>query len=155
MTAGPAPDRLLSEGGCLCGAVRYRLAGAPTSSALCHCRSCRRASGAPTVAWVTFARRDVEILAGVPVRFESSPGIVRQFCGRCGSPLIYEIVREDSIDITTASLDDPDRFPPASEVWLAHRLGWQPAQAALLHFEGSSQTSEANTGGPTANDRLA
>jgi len=43
----------MSEGGCLCGAVRYRMVGAPLSSAICHCASCRRASGAPTVAWLT------------------------------------------------------------------------------------------------------
>ncbi|HLW22758.1 MAG TPA: GFA family protein [Steroidobacteraceae bacterium] len=134
MRSDPRPD----EGGCLCGAVRYRVRGEPRSSALCHCRSCRRASGAPTVAWVTFARSEFEIVAGAPERFESSPGVLRQFCGRCGSPLTYELVREDSIDVTTASLDEPNRFAPSREVWLSHRLEWQPVQPGLAHFEGSS-----------------
>lgn len=42
------------EGGCLCGAVRYRVGGAPISSGICHCRSCRRTSGSPTLPYVTF-----------------------------------------------------------------------------------------------------
>ncbi len=117
--------------------MRYRIRGPVLSSALCHCRSCRRASGAPTVAWLTLARTDVQ-LTGSPVRFESSPGIVRQFCGRCGSPLTYEIVAEPTIDLTTATLDEPSAFPPTHEVWLEHRLSWQPAQPALVGCPRSS-----------------
>ncbi len=42
------------EGGCLCGAVRYRVNGAASYPVVCHCESCRRACGAQAVAWVTF-----------------------------------------------------------------------------------------------------
>ena len=50
MTDDPA------EGGCLCGSVRYRVAGDPVAATLCHCRSCRRASGGTNVAWAVFDR---------------------------------------------------------------------------------------------------
>jgi hypothetical protein len=43
---------IVSEGGCLCGAVRYRITGEPRSSSTCFCRSCRLASGATPVAWL-------------------------------------------------------------------------------------------------------
>ncbi|HEX6636422.1 MAG TPA: hypothetical protein VF033_02095 [Steroidobacteraceae bacterium] len=40
------------EGGCACGAVRYRLASAPFDAGYCHCEVCRRSSGAPvSPAW--------------------------------------------------------------------------------------------------------
>jgi hypothetical protein len=42
--------KLTLEGGCLCGAVRYRLNGEIEESAYCHCRTCQRQSGAPVVA---------------------------------------------------------------------------------------------------------
>ena len=42
------------EGGCLCGATRYRATGRPTSTMICHCQTCRRAAGSPDVAWVRF-----------------------------------------------------------------------------------------------------
>ena len=40
-----------AEGGCLCGAIRYRVDGEVEDSAYCHCRTCQRQSGAPVVAW--------------------------------------------------------------------------------------------------------
>lgn len=40
------------EGGCRCGAIRYRITGEPLSAGFCHCRMCQRAAGAPVVAWV-------------------------------------------------------------------------------------------------------
>jgi hypothetical protein len=106
--------------------VRYRFSGAPLSSTSCHCQSCRRASGAPVVAWITVRRSELSILAGTPAIFHSSPGVTRQFCNRCGTALTYASGRHvDTIDITTASLDDPLAYPPTTEVWLEHRLSWQ------------------------------
>ena len=131
------------EGGCLCGTIRYRITGAPMHSVICHCRSCRRASGAPTVAWVTAERSQVEFLAGTPRAFQSSPGVVRQFCAACGSALTYS--NSDSpttIDLTTASLDDPSRFPPTKEVWMEHRVSWQPIDPALTQHPGWSMSEQ-------------
>jgi hypothetical protein len=126
-------------GGCLCGAVRYRVTGAPAHSVICHCASCRRASGAPTVAWLTVDRRCFEIVAGQPTAFRSSPGVIRQFCGSCGSALTYENDKTPiSIDVTTATLDEPDRFPPTAEVWLQDHLAWQPTHPKLDQHIGSS-----------------
>jgi hypothetical protein len=116
--------------------VRYRFSGTPSSSANCHCRSCRRASGAPVVAWTTVRRSEFTILSGIPAVYHSSPGVTRQFCGRCGAALTYETERHpDTIDITTASLDYPDDYPPTTEVWLEHRLSWQPTSPDTQKFE--------------------
>lgn len=121
------------EGGCLCRAIRYRVTGAPQYSVLCHCATCRRASGAPSVAWLTFDRRQVEFLSGTPQSYRSSSGVVRRFCGTCGSAISYENAGSpQSIDLTTASLDDPQAFPPSDEVWVEHKLPWQPVNV-LLH----------------------
>jgi hypothetical protein len=131
----------MNEGGCFCGAVRYHLRGSPVSSAICHCESCRRASGAPSVAWVTIELEKFQFIKGEPAAYPSSPGVLRRFCGRCGSPLTYENSKfRGTIDITTATLDDPSRFPPTQEVWLDDRLLWQPANADLKHYPGLSLT---------------
>jgi hypothetical protein len=115
----------VAEGGCLCGAIRYGAVGEPANATLCHCRTCRKAAGAPLVAWVTFATNGFSFLSGVPIRFRSSPKVVRTFCGACGTPLTY--VHEDfpsGIDVTICSLDDPARFQPADHTWVSHRLPW-------------------------------
>jgi hypothetical protein len=129
------------EGGCLCGAVRYRISGSPFSSANCHCESCRRASGAPAVAWISIQRSELEILSGTPTIFHSSPHVTRQFCGICGTALTYETTDSSStIDITSASLDDPNAFPPTAEVWLEDKLTWAASNARLDQFARSSSS---------------
>lgn len=128
------------EGGCLCGAVRYRIVGAPRAAAACHCRSCRLACGATPVAWTVFNRRDFEFVAGAPVRFGSSPGVTRSFCGRCGTPLAYQTDDgPDTIDVTTATLDRPEAFPPTKEIWLEHKVPWVPVNEKLPHFATTSK----------------
>lgn len=128
------------EGGCFCGAIRFRLIGDPLHSLICHCTSCRRASGAPSVAWLTFDRRQVEFLCGEARCFRSSPGVVRRFCANCGSQISYETdASPASIDLTTASLDDPAAFPPSREVWVEDKLGWEALDDSLEHCaRGSS-----------------
>jgi catechol 2,3-dioxygenase-like lactoylglutathione lyase family enzyme len=113
------------EGGCLCGAVRYRATGAASFPTLCHCTSCRRAAGAPAVAWVTFPAASFRFTRGEPARFRSSPPVVRSFCARCGTPLTYEHEAfASAVDVTTASFDEPERFPPVDHTWTSERLSW-------------------------------
>jgi len=128
------------EGGCLCSAIRFRISGEPIFSIVCHCSTCRRASAAPTVAWLTFDRGQVEMLSGSPRTYRSSQGVVRQFCGTCGSQLAYENIESPTtIDITTASLDNPNLFPPTLEAWLEHRVPWQTPDATRAQYPRSAQ----------------
>lgn len=127
------------EGGCLCSAIRFRISGEPSFSNVCHCATCRRANAAPTVAWLTFDRSQVEFLTGHPRVYRSSQGVARQFCGTCGSQISYQsATRPQSIDITTASLDNPNLFPPTFEVWLEHRVSWESPDESRAHYPRST-----------------
>jgi len=106
-------DLKSDEGGSLCGKVRFRVTAEALKSGYCHCRVCQRSSGAPVVAWVTFPATGFSWIAGTPGTDASSARAKRQFCAACGSYLIFR--SEDSpaeVSINTASLDDPDEFPP-------------------------------------------
>jgi hypothetical protein len=130
----------IHQGGCLCSAIRFRVSGEPVFSSICHCATCRRASGAPAVAWLTFDRGQIKFLTGLPRIFRSSQGVVRQFCAACGSQLSYETTTSPTtIDITTVSMDNPDLFPPTLEVWLEHRVSWQTANQTLAQFRRGTQ----------------
>jgi hypothetical protein len=87
------------EGGCLCGAVRYRISGAPRSADYCHCRMCRRAAGAPVVARLTVANGFFSWTRGEPAVYRSSLDAERFFCRECGTQLALR----DEPDF----LDDP------------------------------------------------
>lgn len=120
------------EGGCLCGAVRYRVSGQPVAATLCHCADCRRASGGTNVAWAVFDKGDFEWLAGEAADYSSSPGIHWLFCRDCGTTLGYlRSERPDHMDVTTGSLDEPDRHPPDVEIWVKQRIGWEELHSSL------------------------
>lgn len=113
------------EGGCFCGAVRYEANGECSNTMICHCQSCRRVAAAPVVAWVTFPASGFRFTKGKPSEFRSSAPVTRTFCAACGTPLTYRNDKHpDSLDITTASLDEPARFPPTHHSWLGHDLAW-------------------------------
>ena len=116
----------MHEGGCLCGAVRYRVTGEPVASGVCHCRTCRKTASAPTLPFVAFPADAFAFTQREPAQFRSSPRVARTFCGRCGSPLTYRNDdAPDRIDVMTCSLDDPEAFPPGFHVWVGHRLAWE------------------------------
>ena len=115
----------VTEGGCLCGALRYRVHSQPTTSMICHCRTCRKAAGSPVVAWLTFPLDRFMIVCGTPAEFRSSPQVIRTFCRACGTPLTYvHTDRPAEIDVTTCSLDNPDTFPPSHHSWVSHDPRW-------------------------------
>jgi hypothetical protein len=128
-----------AEGGCLCGAVRYRVSGKAVATTLCHCRSCRRASGGTNVAWAVFDKSAFEWTSGQPDAYSSSAGINWLHCGTCGSLVGYtRSSRPEHMDITTGTLDQPDRYPPAAEIWLDHRIDWETLDPSLPKFGQSS-----------------
>jgi hypothetical protein len=123
------------SGGCLCGAVRYRLAGAVTTLCYCHCTSCRRATGAPAVPWGTFARSAFSLTRGNLAEYRSSPPVARGFCAQCGTSLTYRSERRASeIDVTLASLDDPGVLVPQMHVWVSDKLPWMSIRDGLPQF---------------------
>lgn len=123
------------EGGCLCGAVRYVIKGPFTYSGHCHCRSCQRAIGAGFVTWVGAKPETFEVTKGEITYCETSPGIQRGFCGRCGSSLTYGGEGWDDIGVTAASLDDPAEARPESNVYLDHRQPWVVIDESLRKYD--------------------
>jgi hypothetical protein len=113
------------DGGCLCGAVRFRAVGAPRWTAWCHCQSCRRHSGAPVSVFVAFETSAVEVTQGAITKFPSSPGTVRGFCATCGSTLTCEgCVRPDELHIHVGAFDRAAEFGPSFHIFAEERLPW-------------------------------
>ena len=113
------------EGGCLCGAIRYRTSGSAYGITHCHCRTCRRTSGTPFVTWAGFDRDKFAFTQGQPASHASSPNVLRAFCATCGTALTYQ--RADvpgSIDVTLGSMDDPEALKPEDHTWTENRLSW-------------------------------
>jgi hypothetical protein len=124
-------------GGCMCGAVRYEASGEPISVIYCHCESCRKHSGAPVVALAGYKRDDVRFSEGTRAIYESSPGVERGFCARCGTTLTWEGDGEELgplVEIHIGTSDDPSRLPPQLHVHHAERIPWFETADSLPRY---------------------
>jgi len=130
---------LLFEGGCLCGAVRYRATAAPVRGVICHCSMCRRHSGAPALAFVHFPIASFRWVNGEPTRYRSSRHAERGFCAKCGSTLsMHEEVLSDRVLVTVGSLDEPQRVRPDDHVWTQDQIAWFEIADPLPRFRQHS-----------------
>lgn len=113
------------EGGCLCGALRYRVTSARYDVAYCHCRLCQRSAGAPAVPWASVPIADFSYVKGAPSIYFSSAKAQREFCGACGTPVVFR-VRPDPryVDFAIVTLDDPNALAPAYHIWRMSRINW-------------------------------
>lgn len=113
------------EGGCHCGALRYRITAPPIDTGYCHCRICQRTTGAPVLAWTHVPIEAFDVTQGRPVVYKSSPWGERHFCGACGTQLLYrDSEAPKTLDINVGSLDDPEAVTPDYHIFTASRIGW-------------------------------
>ncbi|ETR75225.1 aldehyde-activating protein [Afipia sp. P52-10] len=127
------------EGGCLCGAVRFSVAGAPLNVRICHCRFCQKAHGAPFLARAVFDQRVVR-LQGPIGRYPSSPALDRLFCQQCGTRIGAWRVNGSVIGLALALFDDRDTFTPTEHVWISSKLPWLAIDDGLPQYrEGVPQ----------------
>jgi len=118
-------NRSIRAGGCACGAVRYQLNSLPFDAGYCHCSMCRRASGAPVLAFASVPLDDFVLTSGSPRRRRSSSDGERWFCAECGTQLAMRVDEQpDTIDFTLASLDSPDLVSPEFHIFHGNRIAW-------------------------------
>ncbi len=125
------------EGGCHCGAIRYRVEGAAMTHALCHCTDCRRHAGAPMVGWTMYTESACTMTRGTPKIYASSEHGRRYFCADCGTGLFYknDKVLPGIIDIQSATYDDPAAVPARVHIQIAERISWMEHAHELPTFQ--------------------
>lgn len=128
------------EGGCNCGAVRYRAEGDPIVVAQCHCRNCQRQSGSAFSVNLLFKGDSVSAEGELTTYDDSDTfsgnSVLRKFCGRCGSPIFSEPTDGKGLMIVKAgTLDDPSAFVPTVSVWTSTALPWVTLSESQYKFE--------------------
>ncbi|WEK11877.1 MAG: GFA family protein [Candidatus Pseudomonas colombiensis] len=127
MTSTEAPTDY--HGSCLCGAVQYRLSSPPKAVTHCHCSQCRKGHGAAFASYASVPRSSLHI-SGEPEAlnsYASSPGVARQFCGRCGASLFWSNTQgayADWVSIALGSLDTPFLAPRQKHLYVADKAPW-------------------------------
>ena len=131
------------RGGCLCGEVAFEVTPPAKFCIHCHCTMCRRANGAAFVTWVVMPEARVRMVAGEAalVRYQSSPGGSRSFCGKCGTQLFCQNDHHPGlIDVTRASLPDDAGFDPRSHIYYSDKAGWVEVNDGLRKLGGETGT---------------
>ncbi len=120
----------VTDGGCDCGEVRYRMTGKPMYVHCCHCRWCQRESGSAFALNAMIEADRVVVLKGAPeiVDTPSQSGAGQKFsrCPTCRIALWsnYAGAGDDIRFVRVGSLDDPDRFPPDIHIYTASKQPW-------------------------------
>lgn len=128
----------MHTGSCLCGAVRFRVAGKLAPVQLCHCGQCRKAQGSAFGANIPVAVADLTFLAGEEAlkAYEHTPGKERVFCPHCGSPIFSRrLAMPDVVRLRAGTLDADANPPLGFHIQTDSRALWWPlADDGLPHY---------------------
>jgi hypothetical protein len=127
-------------GSCLCGGIRFQVEGELAPIQVCHCSQCRKAHGTPFATNMPIPASSFNLTQGRELlkQFESSPGKIRHFCGRCGSP-IYSTkdTLPGVVRLRAGLLDDPLGVRPAFHFHVASKASWWRINDDLPQFPES------------------
>ena len=130
----------MRSGGCLCGAVRYRVSGKLSDPSACHCSQCARATGHILVsadcALADFTLGEAEALRW----YRSSEKAERGFCSRCGSNLFWRGLGADMISVAAGTLDRPTGLRLKHHIFCASRSDYYEIDDGLPQFAAGSGT---------------
>lgn len=112
------------HGGCLCGAVRYRLDARPLAVNACHCNDCKKLSGATHIRMLITRREQFTQESGETARYRKTAASGNQIdivrCASCGVRLWHEPhANPELVFVTVGSLDDPSWAVPATHIWIS------------------------------------
>lgn len=117
------------EGGCACGAVRYRLKTEPMFVNCCHCRDCQRETGSAFAVNATIETDRIEILSGELEAFPLPTASGRPHdvyrCSKCRTALWSDYGRRAGLRfVRVCTLDDPSQLQPEAHIFIRSKLPW-------------------------------
>ncbi len=135
------------EGGCACGAVRYRLGSKPMFVHCCHCKDCQRQTGSAFVINALIEADRVEMLASeteaVPVPTDSGRPHVIHRCPTCKIAVFSHYGGVERLSfVRVGTLDEPSALPPDIHIYTRSKLPWLvlPAEVPAVEAYYNSKT---------------
>lgn len=132
------------EGGCVCGAVRYRATSAPIRTTVCHCTFCQRRTGSAFGFIAYFKQQDVEITRGVLRSYEhrsdeSNRRLRMEFCPTCGTTVTLTVeLLPGALGLAGGTFDDPSWLKIERHTWTRSAHPWVIVPPDVEQFPKSS-----------------
>ena len=124
-------------GSCLCGSVKFQITGDISPIEICYCQMCRKASGGPLSANSPVKSDEFRITHGSDAidAYESSPGELRHFCSRCGSPLFSTCAdRPTVVRVRVGTINEPLPVRPVASYFTGSKCNWWEIRDDLPRF---------------------
>jgi hypothetical protein len=146
------------EGGCACGAIRYKLTADPMIVHACHCRDCQRITGSAFVINLWIERKFVEPVGGTPKSFKLAGGSGQThevfFCENCGTYVWsrYHGAPGDPLFVRAGTLDRPETIKPDVHIFTRSTVPWLKLPQGVPAFKAFYKIEEVWT--PESKERL-
>ncbi len=126
------------QGGCLCGAVRYKASGDIAFIGVCHCRDCQKFTGS-AFGVVIGVSKDAVSIEGTLATFtkpgDSGKPIDRRFCPICGSAILDEAAAlPGMVMLAGGTVDDPSLVKPAVQIYCDSAQPWVELGGDMQRF---------------------
>lgn len=121
---------LTHEGGCVCGALRYRVSGEQAIAQACHCTFCQKRTGSAFALIVAFKEDQVEFSGSAPTQYEhrsdeSQRWVRSHFCSKCGTTVMITLEKNPGVRaIPGGTFDDPRWFKLSRHIWTRSAHDW-------------------------------
>jgi hypothetical protein len=129
----------MREGGCACGAVRYRLTSDPLFTHCCHCLNCQRQTGSAFVINLLIEADRVETLAGSPqpaaVPRDAGPEQRIYRCPTCEVAVYSQYTRPEFRYVRAGTLDEPRGITPDVHIFTKSKVDWVLLPESVPAFE--------------------
>ncbi len=128
------------EGGCACGAVRYRLTSAPIFVHCCHCHDCQRQTGSAFVLNALIETDRVTLLKGAPepVAVPTDSGRPHDIyrCPECQTAVWSDYGHRSFLRfVRIGTLDDAAALQPDVHIYTRSKLPWVRLPEGVPAFE--------------------
>lgn len=128
------------KGGCVCGAVRYRLKALPQAVYACHCKDCQRFSNTTHTISMVVPEDDLEVLQGELSVYEKpadSGRVVSMYaCAVCGTKMWNKPPAPGVVIMKAGNLDDISWAEPVGNIWTASKVPWVEIDPDQPSYEG-------------------
>jgi len=128
------------EGGCACGAVRYRLEDVPMVVHCCHCTWCQRETGSAFAINAVIERDRVTLLSGEPeaVMTPSESGRGQEIfrCPSCRVAVWSRYTSPKAAFVRVGTLDERAAVVPDVHIFTRSKLPWVRLPEGAKVYEG-------------------
>ncbi len=146
------------DGGCLCGALRYRCSASPFVAYACHCTACQKVTSSAFATCIQLPAESVTVTAGKPRQVErmadSGNTLSNFFCPECSSTLyVQNHARPRIKTVYVGTLDEPGAVSVATHIWTRSKLPWLSLPSEHELFSKAGDWRRHYTSDPTRLER--